>query len=316
MRKLVVLDGYALNPGDMDWTLLEAFGDLTVYDRTQEEDVLKRIGDAEIVFTNKTILTKEIINQAPKLKYIGVLATGYNVVDVEAAREKDVVVTNIPSYSTNAVAQFTFALLLEITNRVQRHSDAVIEDNRWTVSKDFCFWDYPLIELAHKKMGIIGYGTIGRAVGRIAKAFDIEVLAYSPSLDPNDPDWASLPTIYKESDIITLHLPLTEKSREMINKDTIAQMKDGVIILNTSRGPLINEQDLADALNTNKVYAAGVDVVSVEPILEENPLLNAKNIIITPHIAWAPKQTRERLLGIAAKNVAGFLAGKVVNRVG
>lgn len=316
MRKLVVLDGYALNPGDMDWTLLEAFGDLTVYDRTQEEDVLKRIGDAEIVFTNKTILTKEIINQAPKLKYIGVLATGYNVVDVEAAREKDVVVTNIPSYSTNAVAQFTFALLLEITNRVQRHSDAVIEDNRWTTSKDFCFWDYPLIEVAHKKMGIIGYGTIGRAVGRIAKAFDIEVLAYSPSLDPNDPDWASLPTIYKESDIITLHLPLTEKSREMINKDTIAQMKDGVIILNTSRGPLINEQDLADALNTNKVYAAGVDVVSVEPILEENPLLNAKNIIITPHIAWAPKQTRERLLGIAAKNVAGFLAGKVVNRVG
>lgn len=316
MRKLVVLDGYALNPGDMDWTLLEAFGDLTVYDRTQEEDVLKRIGDAEIVFTNKTILTKEIINQAPKLKYIGVLATGYNVVDVEAAREKDVVVTNIPSYSTNAVAQFTFALLLEITNRVQRHSDAVIEDNRWATSKDFCFWDYPLIELAHKKMGIIGYGSIGRAVGRIAKAFDIEVLAYSPSLDPNDPDWASLETIYKESDIITLHLPLTEKSREMINKDTIAQMKDGVIILNTSRGPLINEQDLADALNTNKVYAAGVDVVSVEPILEENPLLNAKNIIITPHIAWAPKQTRERLLGIAAKNVAGFLAGKVVNRVG
>lgn len=316
MRKLVVLDGFALNPGDMDWTLLEAFGDLTVYDRTQEEDVLKRIGDAEIVFTNKTILTKEIINQAPKLKYIGVLATGYNVVDVEAAREKDVVVTNIPSYSTNAVAQFTFALLLELTNRVQRHSDAVIEDNRWTTSKDFCFWDYPLIEVAHKKMGIIGYGTIGRAVGRIAKAFDIEVLAYSPSLDPNDPDWASLPTIYKESDIITLHLPLTEKSREMINKDTIAQMKDGVIILNTSRGPLINEQDLADALNTNKVYAAGVDVVSVEPILEENPLLNAKNIIITPHIAWAPKQTRERLLGIAAKNVAGFLAGKVVNRVG
>ncbi|HPB41538.1 MAG TPA: D-2-hydroxyacid dehydrogenase [Sphaerochaeta sp.] len=315
MRKIVVLDGYALNPGDLDWTPLEAYGELTVYDRTEPKDVVKRIGDAEIIFTNKTILTGETIIQAPKLKYIGVLATGYNVLDMGAAREKGIVVTNIPAYSTDAVAQFTFALLLEITNRVQRHSDAVIRDNRWTTCKDFCFWDYPLIELANKKMGIIGYGAIGKAVGKVAKALNMEVLAYSPSLDPKHPDRASMETIYKESDIISLHLPLTEQSRGMINRETIAGMKDGVIILNTGRGPLINEQDLADALNSGKVYAAAVDVVSVEPIKADNPLLKAKNIIITPHIAWAPLQTRERLLGIAIRNVEHFLAGKPINRV-
>ena len=315
MRKIVVLDGYALNPGDLDWTPLEAYGELTVYDRTEPKDVVKRIGDAEIIFTNKTILTGETIIQAPKLKYIGVLATGYNVLDMGAAREKGIVVTNIPAYSTDAVAQFTFALLLEITNRVQRHSDAVIRDNRWTTCKDFCFWDYPLIELANKKMGIIGYGAIGKAVGKVAKALNMEVLAYSPSLDPKHPDRASMETIYKESDIISLHLPLTEQSRGMINRETIAKMKDGVIILNTGRGPLINEQDLADALNSGKVYAAAVDVVSVEPIKADNPLLKAKNIIITPHIAWAPLQTRERLLGIAIRNVEHFLAGKPINRV-
>ncbi|TAH58754.1 MAG: D-2-hydroxyacid dehydrogenase [Sphaerochaeta sp.] len=315
MRKIVVLDGYALNPGDLDWTPLQAYGELTVYDRTEPKDVVKRIGDAEIIFTNKTILTGETIIQAPKLKYIGVLATGYNVLDMGAAREKGVVVTNIPAYSTDAVAQFTFALLLEITNRVQRHSDAVIRDNRWTTCKDFCFWDYPLIELANKKMGIIGYGAIGKAVAKVAKALNMEVLAYSPSLDPKHPDRASMETIYKESDIISLHLPLTEQSRGMINRETIAGMKDGVIILNTGRGPLINEQDLADALNSGKVYAAAVDVVSVEPIRADNPLLKAKNIIITPHIAWAPLQTRERLLGIAIRNVEHFLAGKPINRV-
>lgn len=315
MRKIVVLDGYVLNPGDLDWTPLEAYGELTVYDRTDPKDVVKRIGDAEIVITNKTFLTREIIVQAPKLKYIGVLATGYNVLDMEAAREKGIVVTNIPAYSTDAVAQFTFALLLEITSRVQRHSDAVIQENRWATSKDFCFWDYPLIELASKKMGIVGYGAIGRAVGKIAKAMNMEILAFSPSLDSKHPDWASMETIYRESDIISLHLPLTERSRGMINKDTIARMKDGVIILNTGRGLLINEQDLADALNSGKVYAAGVDVVSVEPIKADNPLLKAKNIIITPHIAWAPKQTRERLLGIAIRNVERFLARKPINRV-
>ncbi|HRV24414.1 MAG TPA: D-2-hydroxyacid dehydrogenase [Sphaerochaeta sp.] len=315
MRKIVVLDGYALNPGDLDWTPLQAYGELTVYDRTEPKDVVKRIGDAEIIFTNKTILTGETIIQAPKLKYIGVLATGYNVLDMGAAREKGIVVTNIPAYSTDAVAQFTFALLLEITNRVQRHSDAVIRDNRWTTCKDFCFWDYPLIELANKKMGIIGYGAIGKAVGKVAKALNMEVLAYSPSLDPKHPDRASMETIYKESDIISLHLPLTEQSRGMINRETIAKMKDGVIILNTGRGPLINEQDLADALNSGKVYAAAVDVVSVEPIKADNPLLKAKNIIITPHIAWAPLQTRERLLGMAIRNVEHFLAGKPINRV-
>lgn len=315
MRKIVVLDGYVLNPGDLDWTPLEAHGELAVYDRTDPKDVVKRIGDAEIIITNKTFLTREMILLAPRLKYIGVLATGYNVLDMEAAREKGIVVTNIPAYSTDAVAQFTFALLLEITNRVQRHSDAVIQDNRWTTCIDFSFWDYPLIELASKKMGIVGYGAIGKAVGKIAKAMNMEILAFSPSLDPKDPDWASMETIYKESDIISLHLPLTERSRGMINKDTIARMKDGVIILNTGRGLLINEQDLADALNSGKVYAAGVDVVSVEPIKADNPLLKAKNIIITPHIAWAPKQTRERLLGIAIRNVERFLEGKPINRV-
>ena len=315
MNKIVILDGYALNPGDVDWAPLESLGHVTVYDRTDEQDLLERIGDAPVIFTNKTIISKETIKQCRNLKYIGVLATGYNVVDIEAAKKAGIVVTNIPSYSTAAVAQFTFALLLEITNRVQRHSDAVVVDNRWTTSKDFCFWDYPLIELAGKKIGIIGYGAIGKAVGAIAKGFGLEVLAYSPSLTHQDPDWASLETIYKESDIITLHTPLTESNLGMINKETISKMKDGVIILNTSRGPLINEADLAEALNSDKVYAAGVDVVSVEPIKADNPLLTAKNIIITPHIAWAPLQTRKRLLGIAANNLECFFAGEPINTV-
>jgi glycerate dehydrogenase len=315
MNKIVVLDGYALNPGDVDWAPLESLGHVTVYDRTDEQDLLERIGDAPVIFTNKTIISKEIIKQCRNLKYIGVLATGYNVVDIEAAKKAGIVVTNIPSYSTAAVAQFTFALLLEITNRVQRHSDAVVVDNRWTTSKDFCFWDYPLIELAGKKIGIIGYGAIGKAVGAIAKGFGLEVLAYSPSFSHQDPDWASLETIYSESDIITLHTPLTESNLGMINKETISKMKDGVIILNTSRGPLINETDLAEALNSDKVYAAGDDVVSVEPIKADNPLLTAKNIIITPHIAWAPLQTRKRHLAIAANNLECFFAGEPINTV-
>ncbi|MFA5447686.1 MAG: D-2-hydroxyacid dehydrogenase [Sphaerochaeta sp.] len=313
--KIVILDGYTLNPGDLDWTGFEALGDVTVYDRTPEDQILERIGAASVVITNKTPLVRQTILAAPNVTYIGVLATGYNVVDIEAAKERNITVTNIPTYGTDAVAQFTFALLLEIAHHVQRHSDAVME-GRWSASPDFCFWDYPLMELSGKTMGIIGYGRIGQATARIARAFGMKVIAYDLYHDPSHQDtYVSLDELLAQSDVISLHCPLFDQTRGIINKGSIARMKDGVIILNTSRGPLIVEEDLAEALNSAKVGAAAVDVVSTEPIEADNPLLGAKNILITPHIAWAPKESRIRLMDIAVQNLASFLSGNAENVV-
>lgn len=321
--KIVVLDGYTLNPGDLSWETLEKLGELTVYDRTSydtddKEIIIERVGEAEIVFTNKTPLTREMQEKMPNLKYIGVLATGYNVVDVEAAKEKGIAVTNIPTYGTMAVAQMTFALLLEMCHHVWAHSEDV-KNGVWTNNVDWCFWNYPLIELAGKNIGIIGFGRIGQAVGRIAQAFGMNVLAYdeNPSLhlESDKLKYVKIEELLAESDVISLHCPLFESTKGIINKETINKMKQSAIIINTSRGPLINEEDLAEALNNGRISGAAVDVVSAEPIKKDNPLLTAKNIIITPHIAWAPKESRIRLLDIAVANLEKFLSGKPVNVV-
>ncbi len=321
--KIVVLDGYTLNPGDLSWAGLEELGDLTVYDRTvfdrsNDNLIIERIGDAQIVFTNKTPLPREVLRKAPNVKYIGVLATGYNIVDIEAAKELGITVTNIPTYGTDSVAQMVFAHLLEICHHVAAHSDAV-KNGEWTNNVDWCFWKYPLIELAGKTMGIIGYGRIGQAVGRVAQAFGMKVLANdkypNKDLESDTLKYVELDELLANSDVISLHCPLFEENKGMINKDSIAKMKDGVIIINTSRGPLIVEDDLAEALNSGKVYAAGLDVVSTEPIKADNPLLKAKNIFLTPHIAWAPKESRQRLMDIAVNNLKQFLEGSPVNVV-
>ena len=319
--KIVVLDGYTLNPGDLDWKGLEAIGDCTVYDRTSLTDVqeaIDRIGDAEIVFTNKTPMPKSLFDACPNIKFAGVLATGYNVVDVNAAKDKGVIVTNIPTYGTAAVGQFTIALLLEICHHIGHHNNAVHE-GKWENNADWCFWDYPLIELDGKTIGIIGYGRIGQATGKIAQALGMKVLAYDEYKNPNlvteTCKYAELDELLKESDVIALHCPLFPSTQGIINKENIAKMKDGVIILNDSRGPLIVEEDLAEALNSGKVAAAGLDVVSSEPIKGNNPLLKAKNCIITPHIAWAPKESRKRLMDIAVNNLQAFVAGEPVNVV-
>lgn len=291
--KIVVLDGHPENPGDLSWSKLEQSGELVVYDRTKQEEVVKRIGDAELVIVNKIEITKEIMEQCPGLQYIGVLATGYNVIDLKAAKEKNIIVTNIPAYGTAAVAQFVFALLLEICHHPAHHSNAVYQ-GRWESGGDWCFWDYPLIELAGKTMGIIGFGKIGQLTGTIARAFGMKVLAYDRY--PNEAgekiaEYVDLDEMFRQADIISLHCPLFPETENLINKNAIQKMKDGVILINTSRGPLINEQDLAAALRTGKVYAAGLDVVSTEPIKSDNPLLTVENCIITPHIAWASKES-------------------------
>lgn len=318
--KIVVLDGYTLNPGDLSWDGLRALGELTVYDRTPHEraEILRRIGDAEAVYTNKTPLDGEIFARCPNLRFVGVLATGYNVVDVAAARAHGVTVCNVPAYGTDAVAQFAIAMLLEICHGVARHSQAV-HDGRWASSADFCFWDTPQIELAGKTMGIIGFGRIGRATARIAAALGMRVLAYNDGRETEEGrklgEYVALDELLAQSDVVALHCPLTEKTRGIICCETIAKMKDGVILLNNGRGPLIVEEDLAAALTSGKVYAAGLDVVSVEPIREDNPLLKAPNCWITPHISWATKEARERLMRIAVGNLEAFLAGKTVNVV-
>ena len=319
--KIVVLDGYTLNPGDLDWKGMEAIGECTVYDRTSLTDVqeaIDRIGDAEVVFTNKTPMPKELFDACPNIKFVGVLATGYNVVDVAAAKEKGIPVTNIPTYGTAAVGQFTIALLLEICHHIGHHSQAVHE-GAWENNADWCFWDYPLIELDGKTMGIIGYGRIGQDTGRIAQALGMKILAYdsyhNPDLESDTCKYAELDEVLANSDVIALHCPLFPETQGIINKDNIAKMKDGVIILNDSRGPLIVEEDLRDALNSGKVAAAGLDVVSTEPIKGDNPLLQAKNCFITPHIAWAPKESRKRLMDIAVSNLQAFVDGAPVNVV-
>lgn len=318
--KIVVLDGYTLNPGDLSWEYLEKFGDLFIYDRTpfDSEEIIKRIGDAEIVYTNKTLLPKEVITKVPNLKYIGVLATGYNVVDVIAAKENGIIVTNVPAYSTISVAQFTMALLLEMCHHVGNHNSAVKSD-KWTQSPDFCFWDSPLIELEGKTIGIIGFGSIGQAFAKVAQAFGLNVIfnnrSKKPELESASCKQVDLCELFTKSDIISLHCPLFESTEGIINSKNIIKMKDGVMIINTARGGLVVEQDLADALNSGKVFGAAVDVVSQEPIKAENPLLKAKNCIITPHIAWAPKEARTRLMNITVKNLIAYLNGNPVNVV-
>lgn len=315
--KIVILDGYTENPGDLSWEGFAALGELTVYERTAAADIVPRIGDAEIVYTNKTPITAETLAACPKLRYIGLLATGYNVVDIAAAKARGVAVTNIPTYGTAAVAQFAIAMLLEICHHVAHHSDAV-HAGRWAANPDWCFWDYPLIELDGKTMGIIGFGRIGQATGRIARALGMRVLAYDSR--PSDAgraiaEYVPLDELLANSDVISLHCPLFPETEGIVNKANIARMKDGVILLNNSRGPLVVEQDLSDALNSGKVYAAGLDVVSTEPIRPDNPLLKAKNCFITPHISWAPRESRQRLMDIAVENLRAFLAGAPVNVV-
>lgn len=318
--KIVVLDGYTENPGDLSWEPLKALGELTVYDRTpvhDNEEILKRIGGAEVVFTNKTPLKKEVLAKCPGLKFISVLATGYNVVDIAYAKEKGIPVSNIPTYGTDSVGQFAIALLLEICHHIGHHDQAVHE-GKWEHNADWCFWDYPLIELAGKTMGIIGFGRIGQRTGALAKALKMEVLAFDAH--PNEAGreiaaYVDLDTLLAKSDVIALHCPLFPDTEGIINKNSIAKMKDGVIILNNSRGPLIVEADLAEALNSGKVAAAGVDVVSTEPIKGDNPLLKAKNCLITPHMSWAPKESRQRIMDMSVENVKAYLAGKPVNVV-
>ena len=316
--KIVVLDGYTENPGDLSWDSLGAFGDLTVYDRTPKEQVIERIGDAEAVYVNKVPIDRKVMDKCPSIRFIGVLATGYNVIDVEAAREKGIVVCNVPTYGTLSVAQYAIALLLELCHHAGEHS-ACVKAGEWTKNEDWCFWKYPLIELSGKKMGIIGFGRIGQMTGRLAAAFGMEVLAFDshPAADMKIEGcrYAALDEVIESADVISLHCPLFPETREIINKETISRMKEGVMIINTSRGPLICEKDLADALKSGKVAGAAVDVVSVEPVQEINPLLKAPNIIITPHIAWAPKESRQRLMDVAVGNLKAYLAGAPVNVV-
>ena len=315
--KIVILDGYTENPGDLSWESLGKLGELTVYDRTPAEEIISRIGDAEVVITNKTPISRATMDACPNIRYIALLATGYNVVDVNAAKEKGIPVSNVPTYGTAAVGQFAIAMLLEICHHVAHHSDTV-HAGKWNSCADWCYWDYPLIELDGKTMGIIGFGRIGQATGRIAKALGMKVLAYDSFQSDSGKaiaEYVDLDTLLAASDVIALHCPLFPETEGIINKDTIAKMKDGVILLNNSRGPLIVEQDVADALNSGKIYAAGLDVVSTEPIRNDNPLLTAKNCIITPHISWAPKESRQRIMDCTVSNVAAFLAGNPVNVV-
>ncbi|PKM88666.1 MAG: glycerate dehydrogenase [Firmicutes bacterium HGW-Firmicutes-10] len=314
--KIVILDGYTCNPGDLLWDKFEKFGEVTVYDRTNKNEVLQRANEAEIVFTNKTVLDRETIHQLSNLKYIGVLATGYNVVDVEAAKEKGIVVTNVPGYSTASVAQHVFSLLLEIAARVGHH-DQTVKNGQWSNSIDFCYWNYPLMEIANKTFGVLGYGRIGKQTAQIAKAFGMNVIAYDRGRTNHDETVTkvTLTELFKQSDIITLHVPLFEDTKEIINKQSIDTMKDGVILINTSRGPLIKEQDLADALKPGKVKAAGLDVLTQEPPAKDNPLIPLENCLITPHIAWAPIEARIRLLDIAADNLDKYLNGIHQNKV-
>ena len=315
--KIVILDGYTENPGDLSWEGFEELGELTVYDRTAREEVIERIGDAEAVILNKTPLDRSVFEACPQIKYVGVLATGYNVVDVKAARERGIPVCNIPTYGTTAVAQMTFALLLEIFHHIAEHSDAV-KRGEWSNNSDWCFWKYPLMELADKTMGIIGFGRIGQAVGKLAKAFGMHVLAFDANQNESGREigeYVNLDELLGRSDVISLHCPLFPETEGIINETNIAKMKDGVIIINTSRGPLIKEADLARALRAKKVYAAACDVVSTEPILPDNPLLGCYNSIITPHIAWAPKESRQRLMDIAVSNLKAYIDGKWINVV-
>ncbi|WNQ12153.1 D-2-hydroxyacid dehydrogenase [Paenibacillus aurantius] len=316
--KIVILDGYTLNPGDLSWTKLEQLGDLTVYDRTPEDLITERAQGAEIVLTNKTPLNAETISRLPGLKYIGVLATGYNIIDLEAAKARNLIVTNVPAYSTDSVAQLTFSLLLELVQQVARHSEAA-RSGQWAQSQDFSFALAPLTELAGKTIGLVGYGDIGKRTARIARAFGMRVLASTSGRraypDELEVTFASLHDLLAESDIVSLHCPLTPETKGLINEESIARMKPGAVLINTSRGGLVVEEDLAQALRDGKMAGAGVDVLSTEPPAADNPLLSAPNCVVTPHIAWASVEARRRLMDIAVDNVRNFQNGQPVHVV-
>ena len=317
--KLTVIDGYTMNPGDLSWEQYEKFGELKVFDHStsDEDEVIRRIGDAEIVIANKSRVTRRVIDACPNIRFISVQATGYDPIDYVYAREKGIPVSNVPAYGTDSVAQFAIALLLEICGHAGHHDQAV-HQGKWAQCGDWCFWDYPMIELSGKTMGIIGFGRIGQAVGRIASALGMKVLAYNRSRSESGAkiaEYVEREELLARSDVISLHCPAFPETVGIINKDTIAKMKDGVILINNSRGALVVEQDLADALNSGKIAAAAVDVVSGEPISDSNPLLSAKNCLITPHISWAPKESRQRIMDCTEENIRCFLAGKPQNVV-
>lgn len=318
--KIVVLDGFAENPGDLSWDGLKALGEVTVYDRTSYADapvIAERIGDAEIAVTNKTPITRRTIEACPNLKLITVLATGYNVVDYACAAEKTIPVCNVPSYGTASVGQYAIALLLEVCHHIGYHSQTV-QEGKWQNHSDWCYWDYPLIELAGKTAGIIGFGRIGQTTGRIAKALGMNILACDPCPNASGreiAEYVCLEELLKKSDVVFLHCNLTAENTELINRDTLSRMKDGAILINNARGQLIAEQDVADALQSGKLAAAALDVVSTEPIRVDNPLLNAPNCILTPHMSWAPKEARKRIMDITAENIEAFLRGEPINVV-
>ncbi|MFB2120408.1 D-2-hydroxyacid dehydrogenase [Parapedobacter sp. 2B3] len=316
--KITILDGYPLNPGDLSWEYLEKYGDLTVYERTAVADIAQRAAGATAVLTNKVPLDASVLAQLPDLTYIGVLATGYNIIDIAYARERGIVVTNVPGYSSQSVAQLTFALLLELCHHVQRHSDRV-KEGKWSQSLDFSFWDYPLMELSGKTLGIIGFGDIGKQVADIATAFGMQVVAHSRTETDQSHranfQWVGLDELLGRSDVVSLHCPLTPKTQGLINIDTLAKMKTSAFLLNTSRGPLVEEESLAAALNAGKLAGAGLDVLSAEPPCADNPLFTAKNCLVTPHIAWATKEARARLMGTVEENLKAYMGGRAINVV-
>lgn len=316
--KITILDGYTLNPGDLSWDDLKALGKVTVFDRTTEELIIERARHSEIVLTNKTPLRKETLMQLPKLQYIGVLATGFDVVDVGEASKRNIIVTNVPSYGTDSVAQFVFALLLELCHHVGLHDESV-KRGEWSGNPDFCYWKTPLIELAGKSIGIVGLGRIGLRTAEIARAFGMKVRAYTRNMERTPPlpfvEWAKLPELLETSDVVTLHCPLTPETHGMINRSTLSRMKHSAFLINTSRGKLLVEEDVADALNEHRLAGAALDVLSIEPPREQSPLMTARNCIITPHIAWASKEARSRLLHTAVENVKAFLNHEQVNCV-
>ena len=313
--KIVVLDGYTLNPGDLSWGAMEALGECTVFDRTAPGEVLGRARGAAIVLTNKVPFDAKRMAKLPDLKYIGVLATGYNTIDTAAARKRNIVVTNVPAYATQSVAQLVFALVLELAHHAGDHSRGVHE-GRWTQSKDFCYWDHPLVELDGLVMGIVGFGRIGRAVADLARAFGMKVLAHDAAAPPQTgAEPVDLETLFRRSDIVSLHCPLTPETEGLVNAQRLALMKPTAFLINTSRGPVVNERDLAEALASGRIAGAGLDVLSTEPPKADNPLLEAKNCILTPHIAWATRAARERLMGTVVENVRAFLAGRPQNVV-
>lgn len=313
---IVVLDGYTLNPGDLAWDSLQALGKCEIYDRTPTVEVVSRARNAEVILTNKTVLTRQQIFALPDLRYIGVLATGYNIVDVAAARERNVPVANVPAYGARSVAQLTLALLLELAHHVGHHAETV-RQGRWSQSPDFCYWDFPLVELDGLTLGIVGYGRIGQAVAELGLAFGMKVLAHNPRPKPapNTVRFVDLPVLFRDSDVISLHCPLTPETERIVNRERIAQMKPASFLINTSRGPLIDEIALADALNQDRIAGAALDVLAVEPPPADNPLLRARNCLVTPHIAWATRAARARLLDATVANIRAFVEGRPQNVV-